>query len=94
MFRQDKGMFYRKINNTKEKKGKVPDIDKFVEFWGGIWETSTQHRSWIKTVKDKIMVKLSDVEELTITEKKLFQTIRKRKNWSAPGIDGIQNLEV
>ena len=58
--------------------------------WEG--ETSTPHRSWMKTVREKIMAKVTNAEKLSITEKKLYQTVRKRKNWSAPGIDGIQNF--
>ena len=94
MFREDEGRFYRKINNAKGRRGTVPDIDKFVEFWAGIWEdeTSTPHRRWMRTVAEKIRAKVINVEELTITEEKLYKTIRKRKNWSAPGIDGIQNF--
>ena len=94
MFREDEGRFYRKINNAKGRRGTVPDIDKFVEFWAGIWEdeTSTPHRRWMRTVAEKIRAKVINVEELTITEEKLYKTIRMRKNWSAPGIDGIQNF--
>jgi hypothetical protein len=33
MFKENEGMFYRRINSTKKKRGEVPDIDKFVEFW-------------------------------------------------------------
>ena len=46
MFREDEGMFYRKINNTKKRQEAVPDIEKFVDFWPGIWEdeTSTPYR--------------------------------------------------
>ena len=70
MFRVNEGMFYRKINNTKERKGTVPAIDKFVEFWAGIWEdeSSTPHRRWIRTVAETIRTKVINVEELTITE--------------------------
>ena len=32
MFREDEGMFYRKINNAKERTGTVPDIKKIVDF--------------------------------------------------------------
>ena len=32
------------------------------------------------------------MQEFTITRKKLHQTVKKRKNWSAPRIDGIQNF--
>ena len=31
-------------------------------------------------------------ERIKITEQELGKTIRKRKNWSAPGIDGISNF--
>ena len=94
MFREDEGRFYRKINNAKGRRGTVPDIDKFVEFWAGIWEdeTSTPHRRWMRTVAEKIRAKVINVEELTITEEKLYKTIRKRNNWSTHGIDGIQNF--
>jgi hypothetical protein len=49
MFREDEARFYRKMNNAKGRRGTVPDIDKFVEFWAGIWgdETSTPHRRWM-----------------------------------------------
>ena len=36
MFWKNKGMYYRKINDTNEMRRAVPDIDKFVEFWAGI----------------------------------------------------------
>ena len=41
-----------------------------------------------ETMKDKIRL----LEEVQITEKELGETIKKRKNWSAPGIDGISNF--
>ena len=46
----------------------------------------------MKTMAKKIGEKVTDVHVLVIDEKKLCDTVRKRKNWSAPGIDGIQNF--
>ena len=94
MFQEDQGMFYRKTHGQKQTKGKVPEIDKFEEFWAGIWEDDTQtpYRKWIKTVAKKIGEKVTNVHALVIDEKKLCETVRKRKNWSAPGIDGVQNF--
>ena len=59
MFREDEGMFYRKINYTKERYGAVPDIEKFVYFWAGIWEDeiSTPYWRWTRTVAEKIRQK-------------------------------------
>ena len=43
-------------------------------------------------VSEKIKAKVQQVEDLVITERTLYEIIRKRKNWSAPGVDGIQNF--
>ena len=69
-FERMKECFYRKINNTKERKGTVPDIDKFFDFWAGIWEdeASTPYRRWMRTGAENIRAKVISVEELTLTE--------------------------
>ena len=36
MFRDDQGRFYRSIDGVKERKGKVPEMKRFVDFWAGI----------------------------------------------------------
>ena len=36
MFKEDEGMFYRRFNAKKKRKGKVPEIDKFVNFWADL----------------------------------------------------------
>ena len=43
-------------------------------------------------VSEEIKGKVQQIEELVITERTLYGIIRKRKNWSAPGVDGIQNF--
>ena len=54
-----------------------------------IWENDsrTPNKEWMMKVKQQISEKVSWVEELNVTE-----VIRKRKNWSAPGVDGIPNF--
>ena len=42
MFQEDQGMFCRKTQGRKQTKSKVPEIEKFEEFWTGIWEDDTQ----------------------------------------------------
>ena len=95
MFQEDQGMFYRKTQGTKQLRGKAPKMKKFEEFWAGIWEDNakTPQRKWMHTVAKKIGEKVTNVQEFTITEKKLYEiTVKKRKNWSAVGIDGVQNF--
>ena len=94
MFQEDQGAFYRKTQGTEQLRGEVPDMEKFEEFWGGIWEDETKapNRKWMNTVAKKIREKVKNVQEFTITEKNFYDIVKKRKNWSAPGIDGIQNF--
>ena len=94
MFQEDQGMFYRKTQGIKQLKGKVSKMVKCEESWPGIWEdnTKTPHRQWMNTIAKKIGQKVANMQELTITEKKLHRTVNKRKKWSAPGIDGVHNF--
>ena len=94
LFEQDQGKFYRRTQGTMLGKGKVPMIEKFEEFWAGIWEDNakTPHRRWMNTVARRIREKVTNVQEFTITEEIFCEAVRKRKNWSAPGLDGIQNF--
>ena len=94
MFQEDQGMFYRKAIRTKQLQETVHKLEKFEEFLAGIWENNTNilQRKWMNTVAKKIGQKIAIVQEFTITKNKLHETLKKRKNWSAPGIDGVQNF--
>ena len=94
MFEEDQAIVFRKMQGAKEKKGKVPKIKKFEDFWAGISEDETQtpHQKWMNMVARKLSEKVTDVQEFKIDDKKLYETVKKRKNWTAPGIDGIQNF--
>ena len=90
-FEEDEGNFFRNTTDKKEYKGMVSSIDRFVTFWGGIWQgdTKTPKRKWMQTVANKIKDKVTQIEEMTVDMGKLQHILKKRKNWSAPGIDSI-----
>ena len=92
MFKEDEARFYRNINSTNNKRAIVSEMEKFIAFWAGIWkdETKTPHKRWMGSVSERIKAKVQQVEDFT--ERTLYETIRKRKSWSAPGADGIQNF--
>ena len=46
----------------------------------------------MNTVAKKIGQKFTIVQEFTINEKKLYETVKKQKYWSAPGISRVQNF--
>lgn len=62
--------FYRNVNNTKVRRGKVPRMKKFVEFLEEIQEEekATPNGKQVVQIVEKIKEKLTDVRELEITE--------------------------
>lgn len=48
-----KGSVYKLSNPNTNNIGKIPSIEKFTEFWVGIWEnkTQTENKSWMKNRK-------------------------------------------
>ena len=93
MFGEDQAGFFRKTQGANEKKGKAPNIEKFEDFWAVIWEDQSQtpHRKWMNTVARKLREKVVDVQDFVINNETLKKAAKKRKNLTAPGIDGIQN---
>ena len=43
----------------------------------------------MNTAAEKIGQRVKNVHEFTITEKTLYRVVKKRKNWSASGIDRV-----
>ena len=43
-FERDQKSFIRKLESSTSHEGQIPEIEKFVEFWGGIWEKRRGHQ--------------------------------------------------
>ena len=93
MFQKDQKSFFRTLEKVEKHEGEMPEMEKFVEFWGGIWEQNepTLNVPWMEEVKAELSEKANIVSQFEITEEKLRKETSKRKKWTAPGIDGIQN---
>ena len=93
IFQKDQKSFSRTLEKVEKHEGEMPEMEKFVEFWGGIWEQNepTPNMPWMEEVKAELSEKANIVSQFEITEEKLRKETSKRKNWTAPGIDGIQN---
>ena len=52
----------------------------------------TSEMAWMESVSLQLRDKITNVKEFNITEETLEKETKKRKNWTAPGIDGIQNF--
>ena len=92
MFREEEGLFYKQMNSGQHT-GKTPVAEELVKFWSAIWESmeKTNQQPWMENIKKKLEELVTSIKEMEITEISLMKIIKKRKNWSAPGADGIQN---
>ena len=52
MFQHDQKGFFRKLGDDGAHEGRMPNIETFVEFWGGIWEKreNTPYMPWMDEI--------------------------------------------
>ena len=93
MFQKDQKSFFHMLEKVEKHEGEMPEMQKFVECWGGIWKQNepTPNMPWMEEVKAEFSEKANTVSQFEIAEEKLRKETSKIKNWTAPGIDGIQN---
>ena len=79
------------MKKLEKQVGRVPSIDKFTDFWTGIWEddSKTPVTKWMKGTEKRLREKVKSISEFKVTEKDLQDVAKKRKNWPTPGIDDI-----
>ena len=94
LFEKSEKRFYRSVGSSVEHTGTGPEMDKSTDFWGGIWEDDEKnaYQPWMIEVKQKIKQKVENVREFIVSKDKIARVIKKRKNWTAPGIDDIENF--
>ena len=61
------------------------------EVSGGEREERTPYIPWMEEIRSKLNGKVSQVNKFNITFEKVKKEVAKRKRWTAPGVDGIQN---
>ena len=93
-FERDQKNFFKKVEGRTEYVGQIPEMEKFVKFWGDIWEKDdrTPEMPWMESVSKQLRDKITNVKEFNIAEETLEKETYKRKNWTKPRIDGIQNF--
>ena len=68
IFKNDQRNFYRTIENNTKYEGKTTEVDKFVNFWGGIWEKDEKMPlvPWMEEAREALKAKVHKVEQFTI----------------------------
>ena len=93
MFQRDQKGFFRTLEGEEAYVGEMPEMEDFVEFWGGIWEREerTSNMPWMEEMRRQLNEKVNQVNEFNIPFGKVKKEVAKKKGWAAPGIGGIQN---
>ena len=93
MFQRDQKGFFRTLEEDGTREGEMQEMNKFVDFWGGIWERKerTFYMPRMEEIGRQLHQKVNSVNHFTVTFDKVKKEVAKRKGWTAPGIDGIQN---
>ena len=81
MFEKDQINFYNKIEKNEKFQGEQPEMEKFTEFWGGIWEKEevTPMLPWMDNVKEELKTSINTVKEFTIEEERLIKIAKKKR---------------
>ena len=90
MYQQDQKRVYQEMSGKPGEKV-MPDAEKSVRFWSGIWDNDIHHNSkaeWLDDVRKE--VKSMSQKNVVVTEEMMKNKVRKLPNWKAPGPDGVQ----
>ena len=68
-YERDKKNFFKKVEGGTKHVGQIPEMAKFVKFWGHIWEKDdrTPEMPWMESVSKQLRDKITSVKEFNIT---------------------------
>ena len=68
------------LEAVEKREGDMPEMQRFVEIWGGIWEQiePMQNLLWMEKVKAKLAERANLVSEFAITDENMKKEIPKR----------------
>ena len=80
-YERDKKNFFKKVEGGTKHVGQIPEMAKFVKFWGDIWEKDdrTPEMPWMESVSKQLRDKITSVKEFNITVETLGKETKKGK---------------
>ena len=90
MYQQDQKRVYQEMSGKPSGEKVMPDAEKSVRFWSGIWDNDIQHNrraEWLDEVRKEVK---GMSQKNVITAEMMRNKVRKLTNWKAPGPDGVQ----
>ena len=79
MFQRDQKGFFQTLEAVEKREGEMTEMQRFVEFWGSIWEQieSTPNMPWMEEVKAELGKRANLMIEFAITDKNMKKEITK-----------------
>ena len=79
MFQRDQKGFFRTLEAVEKREGEMPEMQRFAEFWGDIWEQNepTPNMPWMEEVKAELGERANRVSEFAITDKNMKKKVAK-----------------
>ena len=81
LFNKSERCFYRCLNKTPPT-GEPPAMEKFENFWGGIWEEKkeVEKQQWMAEIETKLSRKVTMIKEMETKAEDIGMMVKKRKN--------------
>jgi len=81
---------------AKKERQVFENAEQVIDFWAGIWEkedSGNANAEWIKDIEEvfREIVPDRDGNPIPTTRDDTYNSVKKKKNWSAPGLDLIVN---
>ena len=75
LFRENQRTLFEDDN---ERKGELSEMEKFVEFWGSIWEKKEQtpEEPWMEKIAEELRIKVKEVADVELRLNALKKTIQ------------------
>jgi hypothetical protein len=97
LFESSEKIFYRKMEET-ELTGNAPNLEAVHKYWSGIWEVEkvlNPAEKWMEEVEKELKERVRTKHTPKLIEfDKWKNLVTKRKNWTSPGPDGVQNYWI
>lgn len=94
LFANNQRKFFRNLEETtNENAAKPPNPLEMQQYWSGIWSQESKHNAdatWIK-IEEQDQSNRREMAEIVVKEEDIRATVKRLKNWTTPGIDGIHN---
>lgn len=94
LFNNNQRLFFRNLEaEITDEQHELPKETEMTEFWSEIWAENIQHdrkAQWINIEKEN-SEKYTEMPNITVSKDDVQATVKRMKNWTAPGMDGIHN---